>query len=215
MQGLNLPTYSASASTEFTTAQGCAEWLQSVPLINVGPSHGCLLAEIEELNSCDISAAERMRILETLLEPVLFVQSEHSKKFSSRAIPLSKQEREILLSVTALWTALGTGYQRCVNSLAGVMPGLVSGSTQLALACQRALWCASQVLQEHYKCYLDIGGDGWSLLHRLYAFAEERRLAGDPGDHPVHKANDKTSCMDIYVQSLLLDATNPNEQTSR
>jgi len=215
MQGLNLPALSTSASPEFITAQGCAEWLQSVPLINVGPSHGRLLAEIEELNSCDIAVAERMRILETLLEPVLFVQSEHAKKFSSRAVPLSKQEREILLSVTALWNALGMGYQRCLQTLAGVAPGLVSGSTQLALACQRALWCASQVLQEHYKCYLGIGIDGWSLLHRLYVFAEERKLAGDPVDHPVHKANDKTSCMDIYAQSLLLNAINPNEQTSR
>jgi hypothetical protein len=174
-----------------------------------------LLGELEELNSCDLPAAERLKILEALLEPVQFVQSEHAKKFTSRAMPLVKQEREILLNVIALWTALGTGYQQCLQSLSSVSPGLLSGSVQLALVCQRALWCAAQILLEHYRCYLDVDPGGWSTLHGLYALAEERRIAPDPVDHPVRKADDKTSCMDIYAQALLLNAASPNERTSR
>ena len=191
------------------------EWLQTVPLINVGPSHGRLLSELEELNSCEIPASERLKILETLLEPILFVQSEHAKKFSSRAVPLAKQEREILLSVMALWHALGVGYQHCMQSIGSAATGLLAGSDQLALVSQRAVWCASQILQEHYKCYLDVAPSDWALLHSLYAFAEERKLSGDPVDHPVHKSSDKTSCMDAYAQALMLNTANPNEQTSR
>ncbi len=123
MQALKLPAISPSASPEFTTVAGCLEWLQTLPLINVGPSHGRLLSELEELNSCEIPASERLKILEALLEPILFVQSEHAKKFSSRAVPLAKNEREILLSVTALWHALGIGYQHCMQSLEGPRRG--------------------------------------------------------------------------------------------
>ncbi len=215
MLALSLPAISSSANPEFTSSQGCADWLQTLPLINVGPSHGRLLGELEELNRCDVPVSERIKILEALLEPVQFVQSEHAKKFSSRAVPLAKTEREILLSVTALWTALGIGYQHCLGSLATMAPGLLSGSVQLSLVCQRAMWCASQVLQEHHKCYLDIGAQSWKLLHSLYAFAEERNLLRDPVDHPVVKVGDKTSIMDTYAQALLLNVANPNEQTSR
>ena len=215
MSNFDLPIISASAKPEFTTALGCADWLRTLPLINVGPTHGRLLGELEELNCSDVQAAERLKILETLLEPVLFVQSEHAKKFSSRAAPLAKAEREILLNVTALWTALGHGYQHCLQSLAGVSSGLLAGSGQMALACQRALWCASQALLEHYKCYLDVNASDWKLLHKLYAFAEERNVTRDPVDHPAHKAGDRTSCMDTYVQALLLNVANPNEQTPR
>lgn len=215
MSNFDLPLISASAKPEFTNAQGCAEWLRDVPLINVGPSHGRLLGELEELNCTEIRPVERLKILEMLIEPVLFVQGEHSKKFSNRSAPLAKPEREILLNVIALWTALGQGYQRCLQSLTGVLPGLLAGSNQLALATQRALWCASQELLEHYKCYLEINPNAWRLLHRIYALAEERNVTRDPVDHPVHKASVPVSCMDTYVQSLLLNVANPNEQTPR
>jgi hypothetical protein len=215
MSNFDLPIISASAKPEFTNVQGCTDWLRSLPLINVGPSHGRLLGELEELNCSEIQAVERLRILELLIEPVLFVQGEHAKKFSNRSAPLAKPEREILLNVIALWGALGHGYQRCVQSLTGVSPGLLAGSSQLALAFQRALWCASQELLEHYKCYLDITPNAWKLLHKIYAFAEEKNVTRDPVDHPVHKAAVPVSCMDTYVQALLLNVANPNEQTPR
>ncbi len=215
MPAFQLPALSKSASPEFTTVTGCTDWLQSLPLINVGPSHGRILGELEELNTCEITTAERLKILEAMLEPILFVQAEHAKKFSSRAVPLAKLEREVLLNVTALWHALGTGYQHCMLSFGKAATRLLAGSGQLALVSQRAIWCTTQILQEHYKCYLDIAPDDWAMLHSLYAFAEERMISGDPVDHPVHKSSDKTSCMDTYAQALLLNAANPNEQTSR
>ena len=211
----DLPIISTDANPEFRDARACAEWLQTLPLINVGPSHGRLLGEIEELNCCELPVSERLKILELLREPVLFVQAEQSKKFANRAVPLAKPEREILMNVVALWTAFGYGYQHCLQSLAGMSTGLVASGGQLALACQRALWCASQQVTEHFRCYQDISGQGWALLHRLYTFAEERKLADQQVEHPVHRDQWKTTCMETYVQPLLLQAANPSEHTSR
>ncbi len=62
----DLPMISASAKPEFRDTRGCTAWLQTLPLINVGPSHGRLLAELEQLNCCEISPSERLQILELL-----------------------------------------------------------------------------------------------------------------------------------------------------
>jgi len=208
----DLPAISADAHPEFTDANACGEWLKSLPLINVGPSHGRLLGQIEELNSCDVPPAERLKILELLREPVVFVQKEHAKKFFGRPVPLSRPEREIFNNVVALWGALSQGYQHCLQAIAdgGTEPG---GS--VALICQRVLWCSEQQMMHHYEVYRDLAEDDWRLLHRVFAFAEERNVANDKVGHPVHRSRGEASCAFSYTHALLLNLANPNELVPR
>src|ERR1700744_360527 len=98
MSSFDLPLISADARPDFTDARSCAEWLQALPLINVAPSHGRLLGELEELNCYDMPAAERLKVLELMREPVNFVQTEHAKKIVNRAVPLARPERAILIN---------------------------------------------------------------------------------------------------------------------
>ncbi len=192
---------------EFRDAASCTAWLQSLPLINVGPSHGRLLRQLEILNQLEPSANERLKMLELLREAVLFVQTEHAKKFSGRPIPISEQEREIFRSVIALWDALARGYRRCLEA-----PG---DDAKPALACQRALWCIGRRIAEHYKGYMEIPGEDWEALHRVYALAEERGVAGDAVSHPVYKGKAETNCIETYARALLLHLANPNEHPPR
>src|SRR5260370_2928554 len=90
------PRIKPDAAPDFTDSSGCAKWLKSLPLINVGPSHVRLLGQLDELNAYTIAPAERLKILELFREPVSFVQKEHSKKFASRPPPPPKPDREIL-----------------------------------------------------------------------------------------------------------------------
>lgn len=215
MSDFDLPLISADARPDFTDAKSCQDWLHSLPLINVAPTHGRLLGELEELNCFELSAGERLKILELMLEPIRFVQTEHARKFANRTVPLAKPEREILSNIIALWTALGHGYLRCMQALTGVERALLAGSGQLALVAQRALWCTMQKMGEHYKCFQQPAPDEWELLHGVYALAEERGIVDVQVDHPVHKDKRKATCMETYVQALLIDIANPNEQTSR
>src|SRR5438128_10135145 len=109
MSSFDPPSIKPGAAPDFTDSSGCAKWLQSLPLINVGPSHVRLLAQLDELNACNIAPAERLKILELLREPVSFVQKEHSKKFSSRHDPLTTPEPVFLERIEALWTNLASG----------------------------------------------------------------------------------------------------------
>ena len=209
MADLDLPTISPDAEPEFKDASGCAKWLQTVPLINVGPAHTRLLDAIEELNVFKVAPAERLKILELLREPVVFVQKEQSKKFSSRPAPLAPPERDVLKNVHALWDAFSAGYQHCVQAIADKAANL-----SVSLVGQRVLWCTGQKIVTCYQAYQDIGEREWKLLHGVYALVEARGQAKQDVPHPDHKGRE-TNCMETYAQVLLLDLANPGKLTPR
>lgn len=210
MSNFDLPIVSADASPDFTDANTCATWLQELPLINVAPSHGRLLGQLEELNCFDTPASERLKILEMLREPVQFLQGEHTRKFAPRPVPLAKNERDVFTSVVALWDALSHGYQHCLKAI--VEGGEISG--QAALVCQRVLWCVAQRYTENYKACMQPTADDWRLLHKVYAIAEERDVADDEVPHPLNKGAE-TTCSETYAHVLLLHLANPNEYPPR
>jgi cyclic-di-GMP-binding protein len=209
MPSFDPPSIKPDAAPDFTDSSGCAKWLQSLPLINIASSHVRLLAQLDELNAYNIAPGERLKILELLRGPVSFVQKEHSKKFSSRPAPLAKPEREILESVHALWDALSYGYQHCLKAIAGG-----ASATNAALIGERVLWCTGQRMLASYQAYQDVGEREWKLLHSVYAFAEDRGVAGGEVAHPTHKGSE-TTCTETYAQILLIDLANPGKLTPR
>src|SRR5262249_40105044 len=209
MTDLDLPAVSPDAEPEFKDASGCAKWLQTVPLINVGPAHSRLLEALDELNTYKLSPAERLKILELLREPVSFVQKEQSKKFSSRPAPLAPPEREVLNKVHALWDAFSTGYRHCVQAIIDK-----TGNVSVSLVGQRVLWCTGQKIVTYYQAYQDVGEEDWRLLHGVYALAEERGQMKQEVPHPDYKGRE-TTCMETYAQVLLLDLANPGKLTPR
>ncbi|HKW37398.1 MAG TPA: hypothetical protein VJO54_06285 [Burkholderiales bacterium] len=209
MTDLDLPAVSPDARPEFTDASGCAKWLQTVPLINVGPAHVRLLEQLDELNVYKLAPAERLKILELIREPVNFVQKELAKKFSSRPAPLAPPEREILKNVQALWDALSVGYQHCVQAIVDR-----AGNLSVSLVCQRVLWCTGEKMVTCYQAYQDVGETEWKTLHRVYALVEERGKTKEEVAHPDRKGKE-TTCMETYAQVLLLDLANPGKLTPR
>src|SRR2546423_4749500 len=209
MPSFDPPSIKPNAAPDFADSSGCATWLQSLPLINIGSSHVRLLAQLDELNAYSIAPAERLKILELLRGPVSFVQKEYSKKFSSRPAPLAKPEREILDGVHALWDALSYGYRHCLKAVAGG-----GSATNAALVGERILWCTGQKMLASYQAYQDVGEREWKLLHGIYAFVEDRGVAGGEVAHPTHKGK-QTSCTETYAQILLIDLANPGKLTPR
>src|SRR5256885_6179888 len=209
MPSFDPPSIKPNAAPDFTDSSGCATWLQSLPLINIGSSHVRLLAQLDELNGYSIAPAERLKILELLRGPVSFVQKEYSKNFSSRPAPLAKPEREILDSVHALWDALSYGYRHCLKAVAGG-----GSASNAALIGERVLWCTGQKMLACYQAYQDVGERDWRVLHSVYAFVEDRGVAGGEVPHPTHKGR-QTTCTETYAQVLLVDLANPGKLTPR
>lgn len=212
MSKFDLPIISPDANPDFTDAKSCAAWLQTVPLVNVAPSHSLLLGQLEELNCFELEPTQRLRIMELLAEPAAFVQIEQAKKYTGKPVPLARQERDIFHNVVALWDALSHGYRHCLNSIAEGNPALFG---QHALVCQRALWSTGQRLAEHYKSCQELSAEDWKLLHRFFAFAEGHGVLDKPVPVPAQETRN-TTCLQTYVQLLLLHlASDPSEQSAK
>ncbi len=208
MSDFDLPAISASARPDFTDAASCAAWLTELPLVNVAPSQIRLLDQLRGLNRFDMPPGERLKVLETLREPVYFVQAEQIKKLANKPLPLTQVERGIFANVVELWQELLTGYLRC---LASVAEGKLQGQT--ALVCQRALDCVASNMFAHYRAYHAFPGSYWLTLHRLYCHAEEANQGAASVGDPVKKVD--VSCSEVYVRALLLILANPNEQLQK
>ena len=197
-----------AAPPQFTDASGCADWLEQLPLTNIGPSHERILGELEELNSCRIAPAERFRILELLRAPAIFLQEEQARRFASKPIPLTAREHEVFVRVVALWEALREGYEQCLQAMTEAPP-----DPQEMMVRQRTLWCLRQSIAEHHKAYRGASGENWALLHRTYAAAEGRGIAAEPVLHPSGEG--EATCSGTYAGALLEQLANPNEHNLR
>ena len=170
MPEFNLPEFSADANPEFTDSASCAAWLAELPLVNVAPSQGRLLEQLQELNRFNMPPAERLKVLEALREPIYFVQTEQIKKLAGKPLPLTQVERGISRHVVELWQELLAGYQHCRKSAA---EGKLAGKT--ALVCQRALDCVASNMFDHGRIYHAFPDAYWLTLHQIYRHAEESR----------------------------------------
>jgi hypothetical protein len=208
MTDFQLPEFSADARPEFTDSAACFRWLDELPLINVAPSQIRLLDQIHALNRVNLPAAERLKILEALREPVYFVQTEQIKKLANKPLPLTQVERGIFAHVEELWRELLTGYLRCFAGAAVGRPG-----DQTALICQRALDCVASTMFDHARTYRPFPGDCWTNLHRLYRRAEDAKEAAIPVGDPLKKID--LSSAEVYVRTLLFVLANPNEHQQK
>jgi hypothetical protein len=208
MSGLDLPQIAPNARASCDDAATCAEWLASLPRLNAATTHAALAARLEELNGAHVAAAERLAILELLRGPIADVQIEQAKKFAGKPLPHSPQRREILASVTALWDALGLGYQRALQALAAMNGDRAS----IALACHRAIDATARTMLAHAHAYVQPRPTDLARLHRLYAFAEQRGIAVQPVPDRLSRTGRSCTVTRTYAQALLLDASSPRER---
>ena len=208
MSDFDLPQISANAHPEFSDGASCAAWLAELPLVNVAPSQIRLLGQLQELNRFDLPAAERLKVLETLREPVYFLQAEQMKKLASKPLPLTQTERGIFGQVVKLWQELLIGYQRC---LAGAAAD--KRASQTALICQRGLDCLASNMLDHCRVYHAVPDACWPALHQLYRRAGASGETATPVADPVRKVD--VCCAEVYVRVLLFMLADPNEQLQK
>jgi len=208
MHDFALPEISADAHPDFADGDACAAWLAELPLVNVAPSQIRLLEQLRQLNRFDLVAAERLRMLEALREPVYFVQAEQVKKLANKPLPLTLVERGIFGLVVQLWQELLVGYQLCLrDALKGKLEG------RAALACQRALDCVASNMFDHCRTYRAFPDANWLTLHQLYRMAEDAGATASPVEDAVRKL--EVCCAEVYVRALLFVLANPNEQQQK
>ena len=191
---------------QFDDSASCKRWIESLPLTNVQSAQHALTQQIARVRQAGIAPLELLRVLETLREPVGYVQNELARKYTGKALPLETAEAAVWTRVLALWQELIDGYLACRDAHARGDPGLRSHGALIVMRCLRYTSCA---MFEHYRIYRQAPAAPWEKLHQLYAFAEHSGFAhAAVADAFGHQEVD-ASCTAAYCQALLAQLANP------
>lgn len=209
---MKLPELSATAAPQFTDAASCKAWLENLPLANVGAAQAELLAELEVLNRFPTSAANRLGVMETLREPVNFVQIEQAKRFINRPLPMAEPESATFADTVELWEQMRLGYQRCLELAQG---GDAAMRAQAGLIAQRLAAYSGLKMFHYYRAYREVPPSDWRALHEAYAQAERLGVAGEPVKDFLNRDVHDSSPRIAYARAVLMGMASPNELTQR
>lgn len=209
---MNLPELKASAAPKFVDAQTCKAWLESVPLANVPVALQDLLGELEVFNRFPTSAANRLAVIETLREPVAFVQVEQTKRFINRALPMADSESAAFQDTMELWEQMRRGYLRCLDAAIAGEAGMRS---QAALLAQRLAAYSGLKMFHYYRAYREVPRGDWRSLHEVYAHAEKLHVAEDSVKDFLNRDIHHSSPRIAYARAVLMGMCHPHELGQR
>ncbi|MDP1652224.1 MAG: hypothetical protein Q8L56_05820 [Rhodocyclaceae bacterium] len=208
---LDLPPTDSAQSPLFTDPEQCRAWLKGLPLLNPLQTQGQILEQLRLLNGLTLAGAVRLKLLETLREPIYFVQVESAKKFSGKPLPLAPIEQVAIDVTHGLWQALLMGYLRCLE---GRLAGDADLDLQAAQICQRALATLADDYADLVRAGRQPDSALWRFAHALYGSAETlhvttQAVADDlRSEHPAAPAA-------AYVELVLLAAASLHELPPR
>jgi len=212
MTTFDLLTLGLEQPPAFTSARTCRDWLAVQPLSNAPHAQALLLRQLNLLNRYALPSAERLKILELLRDPINFVQTESSRKFAGRPLPLGTSEQAGMDANRSLWQALQTGYLHCLEAC---LQGEGDILPHAALVAQRAIGALRAELLDIYRAPTEPAVTLWQNLHRIYASAERLQVTDDPTSDSLQAKHPAGSVTTAYAQVLLLHRASPYELSAR
>ena len=209
MIDLELPLELAAEPPAFINADSASDWLAQLPLANATQAQAALARQLELLAGTALPLDQRLRIMEVMREPVLFVQLECLRRFSARPLPLHRAEQAAYEASLTLWHLLENNYLLCLqNSLARQLPD------RAALAAQRAVAAKSGELMTHIAAGVVAPAAFWSRLHQIFRAAEALQITLRTV-FDGQNTNPETTLAAAYVEPLLLATAQPLELAPR
>ena len=144
------PLTSTPFPLQFTDSAGCRRWIEQLTLTNVQLTQQVLTAQLASLGAAQLPPLERLKILETLCEPVHFVQSESAKRYAGKPLPLETSEAAVWGNVIALWQELSRNYQQCLKAYREGDLAIAPHAALITLRCLRLL---GSTLLDYYRIY--------------------------------------------------------------
>lgn len=208
---LDLPPTDSAQPPLFADPEQCRTWLKSLPLLNPLQTQGQILEQLRLLNGLTLAGDIRLRLLETLREPIYFVQGESAKKFSGKPLPLAPLEQVALDVTHGLWQALLMGYLRCLE---GRLAGDADLEPQTAQICQRALATLTDDYADLVRAGRQPDSALWRFAHAIYGSAETLNVAMMKVADTLRGDRSATPAA-AFVELMLLAAASLHELSPR
>ena len=207
--GLTIADRTKPASDSFNyRASAVEQWVQDLPLGNVGAMSKLLYNSLREVNRLAIGWRERQRFLELFRQPIEYVQEQLNRRYTTVSFPLPPKTQQIAELSKALAGEMALGYKTAIEEMLG-SSFLSRDNKALTELIHRAVHYLSCSLLTSYKTYSPHAEDSWFELHILYLHAEHKKLHTKPVGDSENKALPKSSIARLYKQILLLALASP------
>lgn len=204
-----LPQRGASTQEIFRVEpRALRAWLDGLPLANFQAATKEVLDGLRRLNAQPAEAAQRLEALESLRPTVLGLAAATEQQIVGASFPLPSSKIGLGEFALSLQEELALGYRIALVGLCAPIGtvGLLRGRT-VALAGLRAVQHGQAHLAAAYLLYRVPPYDAWRVLHDVYRFVAEARLA--------EREVDEATARSAYVESLLMALMNPYRHTQR
>ncbi len=207
--GLDVPNRTRPDKTAFNIRpRKLATWINALPRANLGETAKQIYTVLQQTNQLAYPYQDRIRFLETLREPIDYVTSSMKKHFIGVSLPLPDKSQKIATITKELFFNMATGYKIALEDmLANNL--IIFNSKPLAMLTHRSINYMGQNFLTCYQSYSPFSINHWAELHKLYTFAEKRKLLKIKIRDEQHAYVEKTSVTTEYARILLLSLASP------
>lgn len=192
------------------TPAGFKQWVDNLPLANVGEISRQLYQAIIEFNKLAIAPLLRTQLLEILRSPIEYVCKELSKHFLNQSVVLPEKQQKIANLAQAIQIHLATGYKIVLLESFSAL-GNDKQKKSFVLAAHRMLTEYGQVILRSCQLYTATPKNIWLEMHRVYTFAKSLNLLKYKVEDTQNKYQIVTTLDQPYKRNLLLNSSRPNQ----
>ncbi len=193
-----------------TNPKKMQDWVDALPMANVGESSRLLYQLAQELNRLRTDGRTRFTLLESMRPALLNVERQLGKHYLGQSVVLPDKQRKIASLAQALQVHLGVGYK--LVAIDTVRRTKDKDSARAAVvSIHRALTSMSETLLRGYQLYLPTPRFHWLEMHQLFLLAENNNIADVEVEDKSLKRVSSSTVRDTYARALLLSTARPNQ----
>lgn len=166
--------------------------------------------QLRVMNCSEFPVADRMRNLELIVEPLLFVLDGLADSYSRETLPLGKRSLLMFKLNTSLYLLIVQAYKVALDQYhQESLAGHLLHKHNRAVALHRAIYFLGRSLLHAYQLYQPAPKYIWQEIHGIHHYAVEQHLGDKALESEDQRMIDRSSVSDLYKQIHLLSLACP------
>lgn len=202
---IKLPELTPPASTSFATnSESVRQWVEKLPLANIGNATQQVYKALCEVNQLDIPASERFGFLEALGEPLEIILPALTRHFCCMAYPLPEKSRKVARLSSRLQAEIVIGYRHILHAAKKAGWFRRHAINKMFPTCvHRIHHYLGGIVLNHNMLYEPVPQGLWISAHRLYRASEKAKRVNNKVVSS-YTGNRPTTLKQEYLRLLLL-----------
>ena len=188
-------------------------WINALPRGSAGKTAQQLFSGLQDINKIKLDCEDRVDYLELIREPLFYTMGVLEKHFIGENFPLSQKQKKVAFLSKEFCLLMMTGYVIAIEELLEDYKER-RDKQLLAQLIHRAISFLNHYLLVSYQTYMIIPDDIWDKFHKLYLFADEKKLNNIKITDEQFQYLNKTTIAEEYIRGMLLATASPYHMRS-